>query len=48
MPTYVTFNRVLVLLAVILFVLAAFGVSLGSVSLVPLGLAVWAAGALLP
>ena len=45
---YVTFNRVLVLIAVILFVLAAFGVSLGSVSLVPLGLAIWAAAALIP
>ena len=45
---YVTANRVLVLIAVIVFVLAAFGVSVGSVSLVPFGLATWAAAQLLP
>jgi hypothetical protein len=45
---YVTVSKVLVLLAVIMFVLAAFGVSVGSVSLVPLGLAVWAAASLVP
>lgn len=43
-----TVSRVLVLIAVILFALAAFGVSLGSVALVPLGLAVWAASVLVP
>lgn len=43
-----TFSSVLVLLAVILFVLAAFGVGLGPVGLVPLGLAVWAASQLVP
>lgn len=45
---YVTISRVLVLIAVIIFVLAAFGVSLGAVALVPLGLAIWAAAALVP
>jgi hypothetical protein len=43
-----TFSRVLVLVACIVFVLAAFGVSLGSVGLVPLGLAIWAASVLVP
>lgn len=45
---YVTISRVLVLIAVIVFVLAAFGVSLGTLALVPLGLAIWAAAALVP
>jgi hypothetical protein len=45
---YVTVSRVLVLIAVIVFVLAAFGVNVGSVSLVPLGLAIWAAAQLIP
>jgi hypothetical protein len=45
---YVTISRVLVLLAVIIFVLAAFGVSLGTLALVPIGLAIWAAAALVP
>jgi len=45
---YVTVSKILVLLAVIMFVLAAFGVSVGSVSLVPLGLAVFAASFLVP
>lgn len=44
---YLTFNRVLVLVAVIIFVLAAVGVS-APIALVPLGLAVWAAAALVP
>lgn len=39
----VTPARLLVLIAVVLFVLAAFGVTLGSVLLVPLGLAFLAA-----
>ncbi len=47
MPPF-TFSRVLVLLAVVIFVLAAFGVSFGVVALVPLGLAVWAAASLIP
>jgi hypothetical protein len=48
MQGYLTVSRLLVLLAVIIFVLAAFGVSFGAVALVPLGLAVWAAGQLVP
>ena len=48
MTPYLTVSRLLVLVAVIIFVLAAFGVSLGTVSLVPLGLAVWAAASLVP
>lgn len=49
MPTgYVTVSRLFVLIAVIIFVLAAFGVSLGAIALVPLGLAIWAAAALVP
>ena len=47
MPPF-TVSRVLVLVAVIIFVLAAFGVGLGSVGLVALGLAVWAASQLVP
>ena len=47
MPSF-TVSRVLVLVAVILFVLAAFSVSLGPVGLVPLGLAVFAASWLVP
>lgn len=43
-----TVQKLFVLLAVIIFVLAAFGVSLGVVALVPLGLAVWAAASLVP
>lgn len=43
-----TVSKILVLIAVIVFALAAFGVSLGAVSLVPLGLAVWAAAQLVP
>ncbi len=43
-----TVSRFLVLIAVIVFVLAAFGVSLGSVALIPIGLAIWAAASLLP
>lgn len=43
----VTFSRVLVLIAVIIFILAAFGIS-APISLVALGLAVWAAAALVP
>lgn len=43
-----TVSKLMVLVAVILFALAAFGVTLGVVSLVPLGLAVWAAAQLVP
>jgi hypothetical protein len=39
----ITVSRLLILIAVIIFVLAAVGVSLGSIGLVPLGLAVFAA-----
>ena len=48
MQGYLTVSRLLVLLAVIIFVLAAFGVSFASVALVPLGLAIWAAAQLVP
>lgn len=47
MPPF-TVSRVFILLAVIIFVLAAFNVALGPVGLVPLGLAVWAAAQLVP
>ena len=40
----ITIGAGLILVAVILFALAAFGVSFGSVSIVPLGLAFFAAG----
>jgi hypothetical protein len=43
-----TFSRVLVLIACIVFVLAAFGVSPAGVGFVPLGLAIWAASELIP
>ena len=43
----VTFSRVLVLIAVIIFVLAAVGVT-APIGLVALGLAVWAAAGLVP
>lgn len=45
---YVTVSRVFVLVAVIIFVLAAVGVGVGSLNLVAAGLAVWAASALVP
>ena len=41
-------SRLLVLVAVILFALAAFGVSFSSVAIVPLGLACLAASFLVP
>jgi hypothetical protein len=44
----ITVSSVLVLIAAALFLLAAFGVSLGAVSLVPLGLAVYMASHLVP
>ena len=44
---YLTFSRVLVLIAVIIFVLAAFGIA-APIGLVALGLAVWAAASLVP
>ena len=44
---YLTFSRVLVLVAVIVFVLAAFGIS-APVSLVAIGLAIFAASWLVP
>lgn len=43
-----TVSRLLILIALVLFLLAAFGVSLGSVGLVPLGLAVYMASHFLP
>lgn len=44
-----TVSKVLILLAVIFFAIAAFGIgSLGPVSTVPLGLAFFAAGFLVP
>jgi hypothetical protein len=47
MSGYLTMSRLLVLIAVIVFVLAAVGVA-APVSLVALGLAVWAAAQLVP
>lgn len=47
MPPF-TISKVLVLVALIVFVLAAFGVGLGSLNMIALGLAVWAAAALVP
>jgi hypothetical protein len=44
---YLNFSRVLVLIAVIIFAIAAFGVS-APIALVPAGLAIWAAAALVP
>lgn len=41
-------SRLMVMVAVALFALAAVGVSLGGILLVPLGLAVWAASELVP
>ena len=41
-------SRLLVMIAVVLFALAAVGVSVGPVLFVPLGLAVWAASELVP
>jgi hypothetical protein len=43
-----TVSRLLVLVAVIIFVLAAFGVSVPLVQLVPLGLAFFASSFLVP
>lgn len=43
-----TVARVLTLIAAALFLLAAFGVAFPVVSLVPLGLAFWAAAHLIP
>lgn len=44
----ITFSRVLVLVALIVEVLAAFGVGLAGVGLVPLGLAFYFASLLVP
>lgn len=41
---HVAVSAILILIAVVLFVLAAFGVGFGSVAIVPLGLAFFAAG----
>ena len=46
-PNYVSFSRVLVLIAVIIFAIAAFGVA-APIELIPLGLAIWAAAGLVP
>jgi hypothetical protein len=43
-----TVRMILLLVAVILFVLAAFGVDLGSIAIVPLGLAFFAGAFLVP
>lgn len=37
-------SSILVIVAIVIFLLAAFGVGLGGISLVPLGLAFFAAG----
>lgn len=47
MPAF-TISRLLVLIALIVFALAAFSVSLGNVALVPLGLAIYMASHLVP
>ena len=44
---YLNFARVLILVAVIIFVLAAFNVA-APIGLVPVGLAIWAAASLVP
>lgn len=44
---YLNFSRVLVLIAVIVFAVAAFGVT-APINLVAAGLAIWAAAALVP
>lgn len=44
----ITVSRVLVLVALVIFVLATFGVGLGPISLVPLGLALYMASILFP
>jgi hypothetical protein len=46
-PVNLSFRSILLLVAVVIFVLAAFGVSLGTVGLVPLGLAFFAGAFLL-
>jgi hypothetical protein len=46
--TFLTFTKVFLLLAVLTFVLAAFGVTVGQVQMVPIGLAFFAAAFLLP
>jgi hypothetical protein len=43
-----TFSRLLVLIAVVIFALATFGVALGGLQMVALGLAIWAAASLVP
>ena len=45
---YVWVSRALCFIAVLIFVLAAFGVSLGSIELIPLGLAFGFASFMLP
>lgn len=47
MPPF-TVSRLFVLIALVVFVLAAFGVSLGGVGLVPLGLALYMVSHLVP
>ncbi len=47
MPAF-TVSRLLVLIALIIFALAAFGVGLGGIGPVPLGLAVYMASHLVP
>jgi hypothetical protein len=47
MPTF-TVSRFLVLVALVIFILAAFGVAVGSVQMVALGLAVYMASHLTP
>jgi hypothetical protein len=47
MPAF-TISRLLVLVALIVFVLAAFSISVGNVGLVPLGLAIYMASHLVP
>jgi hypothetical protein len=43
-----TFRSILLLIAVVLFILAAVGVDIGKIALVPLGLALFAAAFVVP
>lgn len=47
MPAF-TVSRLLILIALLVFVLATFGVGFGSVGLVPLGLGIYMASHLVP
>lgn len=44
----ITVSKVLVLIAFVVFVLATFGVALGGLAMIPLGLAIYTASLLVP